>query len=241
MAIRYSYPINCVRCNQVISGPPCSKSLCLTCAKQTRYLAKRSKKSVRLVRPRTRDSCCIDCGAALSFKESTSYRCSGCKKKVKNNASRQYNLKVRLTRPPRPTSRWTPEFQSDYLKQYRKEHPEQTRLYKQREYQIKQNDVLFRLPRILRCRLNQAVKHNYKAGSAVTDLGCSIGNLKLHLESKFLPGMTWSNWSRTGWHIDHIKPLSIFDLSNPAQVKTACHYTNLQPLWYRDNIRKGNR
>jgi hypothetical protein len=51
--------------------------------------------------------------------------------------------------------------------------------------------------------------------------------------------MSWENWSRNGWHIDHIVPLDSFDLTNPDQVKTACNYTNLQPLWAADNIRKG--
>jgi hypothetical protein len=87
--------------------------------------------------------------------------------------------------------------------------------------------------------LNQAFKKNYKTGSAVSDLGCSIEEFKLYLESKFLPGMTWDNWSRTGWHIDHIKPLSGFDLTDPIQLQDACKYINLQPLWASDNISKG--
>lgn len=52
--------------------------------------------------------------------------------------------------------------------------------------------------------------------------------------------MTWNNWALHGWHIDHILPLSKFDLSDPEQVKIACNYTNLQPLWAEDNLRKSN-
>jgi len=85
-----------------------------------------------------------------------------------------------------------------------------------------------------------AIKKHSKTGSAVRDLGCSIDELKQHLESKFLPGMTWNNYGRFGWHIDHIRPLSQFDLTNPEQLKIACHYTNLQPLWWRDNLSKGD-
>jgi hypothetical protein len=51
--------------------------------------------------------------------------------------------------------------------------------------------------------------------------------------------MSWENYGK--WHIDHIKPLSLFDLEDPEQLKQACHYTNLQPLWAEENIRKGNR
>jgi len=50
--------------------------------------------------------------------------------------------------------------------------------------------------------------------------------------------MTWSNYGK-GWHIDHIKPCASFDLSNPEQQKICFHYTNLQPLWAIDNIKKG--
>ena len=83
----------------------------------------------------------------------------------------------------------------------------------------------------LRNRLNRALKNNYKAGSAVSDLGCSIPELKKYLESKFQPNMTWSNHSKIGWHIDHIKPLSKFNLSNREELLKAVHYSNLQPLW----------
>lgn len=93
----------------------------------------------------------------------------------------------------------------------------------------------------LRSRLRKALKNNVKSASTISLLGCSIEELKKHLESMFLPGMTWSNWTTNGWHIDHIKPLASFDLSDPVQQKQACNYTNLQPMWAKDNLHKGNR
>lgn len=105
----------------------------------------------------------------------------------------------------------------------------------------KKTDIQYKLSIILRCRLNKALKRNKKTGSAVKDLGCTIDELKTHLESKFQSGMTWDNWSREGWHIDHIKPLASFDLTDKEQLLIACHYTNLQPLWAKDNIAKGNK
>ncbi len=102
-------------------------------------------------------------------------------------------------------------------------------------------NVHFKLAYNLRTRLRTALKRTKKTGSAVKDLGCTVLELKKYLESKFLPGMTWENWSRTGWHIDHIKPLSSFDLSNVTELRKACHYTNLQPLWAKDNLRKYNK
>ena len=72
-------------------------------------------------------------------------------------------------------------------------------------------------------------------------MGCTEVELKTYLESKFQPGMSWDNYGRTGWHIDHIRPLSSFDLSNADEQARACHYTNLQPLWAKENLSKGDR
>lgn len=104
-----------------------------------------------------------------------------------------------------------------------------------------QNDPAYKLRINLRIRLATAVRDGAKAGSAVRDLGCSIEQLKAYLEAKFTTGMSWENWGRKGWHIDHIKPLAAFDLTDEAQAKAACHYKNLQPLWWRDNVAKGAR
>ena len=51
--------------------------------------------------------------------------------------------------------------------------------------------------------------------------------------------MSWDNYGE--WHIDHIMPLSTFDLTNPDQLKEACKYTNLQPLWAEDNLHKSSK
>jgi hypothetical protein len=95
-----------------------------------------------------------------------------------------------------------------------------------------------RLEHRLRGRVYGAIKSK-KAGSAVRDLGCSLEELRRYLELKFQPGMTWWNWGMDGWHIDHIEPLCNFDLTDRNQFLEACHYTNLQPLWAQDNLKKG--
>ena len=105
----------------------------------------------------------------------------------------------------------------------------------------RESNQQFKLKTDLRTRLRQAIKSNRKSGSAVRDLGCSIEYLKAYLEGQFEPGMTWDNWAHDGWHIDHIRPLASFDLTDPEQFKQAVHYTNLQPLWAKDNFKKGRR
>lgn len=61
----------------------------------------------------------------------------------------------------------------------------------------------------------------------------------VHLERQFTPGMSWTNYG--DWHIDHIKPLASFDLTDRVQLLVACHFTNLQPLWAEENLKKGDR
>jgi hypothetical protein len=80
------------------------------------------------------------------------------------------------------------------------------------------------------------IKKNYKTEEL---LGTTVEHAKKHLESLFKPGMTWENHGVYGWHIDHIKPCASFDLTDFEQQKQCCHYTNLQPLWAKENMSKG--
>jgi len=130
--------------------------------------------------------------------------------------------------------------QTDSVKQLNKEYFENNKsaIYSQRQLR-KQNNVNERLADSLRSRLYQAIKNSYKTGSAVRDLGCSIEELRIYLESKFQSGMSWNK--RIEWHIDHITPLSTFNLEDREQLLKACNYSNLQPLWAKDNLSKGGK
>ena len=78
-------------------------------------------------------------------------------------------------------------------------------------------------------------------------IGCSAKDLKIHLESQWTEGMSWENYGNPNgdhsdcWHIDHIRPCNSFNLLDPEQQKKCFHFTNLQPLWGKDNIRKHAR
>jgi hypothetical protein len=107
----------------------------------------------------------------------------------------------------------------------------------QERYETKNPNV--KIARILRSRLRDALRGNFKSGSAVGDLGCSIDFLKEYLADKFQEGMSWDNYGE--WHIDHKLPLSSFNLANREELLKAVHYTNLQPLWAIDNLKKSDR
>ena len=122
----------------------------------------------------------------------------------------------------------------------------------QRDRNRYHNDVNFKLRKRLRGRLWDILTNDYinpgsKGGSAVRDLGCSIKYFKKYLENQFYPHpktgeiMTWKNWGVHGWHIDHIIPLSAFNLTDKDQFQKAVHYTNLQPLWAEENLAKNDR
>lgn len=70
-------------------------------------------------------------------------------------------------------------------------------------------------------------------------IGCDADTLCLILEAQFLPSMTWANYG-SAWHVDHIIPLSAYDLTDPEQQREAFHYTNLQPMWAHENMAKGD-
>lgn len=99
----------------------------------------------------------------------------------------------------------------------------------------------FCIARRIRATLRCALKRfrAKKAYDTKTLLGCSAQELNDHLENLFLPGMSWAN--RELWHVDHCRPLASFDLTDPAQQREAFHFTNLQPLWAKDNQSKGAR
>jgi len=126
---------------------------------------------------------------------------------------------------------------STRVKQTKEERNERDRKYYRKRYK---NDPIYRIKRILRSRLHQALQGSKKSMSTMKLLGCTGDYAKKHIESQFQQGMTWSNHGNGlgKWNIDHIRPMCSFDLSKPEHQKICCHYTNLQPLWWKDNQAK---
>lgn len=102
-------------------------------------------------------------------------------------------------------------------------------------------DKAFAVMKSIRNRIDLAIKHfgATKKDRTLALVGCSVLKLISHIEAKFQPGMSWKN--RGKWHIDHIIPVSAFNITDPEQQAAAFHYTNLQPLWARDNLIKNDK
>lgn len=103
------------------------------------------------------------------------------------------------------------------------------------------NDLNFKLAISLRNRIREVIKNKNckKSIKFIELLGCDVDEARKHLEKQFKEGMTWENHGE--WHIDHIIPCASFDLTDPEQQKKCFHYTNLQPLWAKENLSKGCR
>ena len=125
----------------------------------------------------------------------------------------------------------TPEVFAAIRRRWREKNP----AYHRRRYAT---DTQYKAACLLRSRLIKAIKSigDSKAYTTSQCIGCTPAELIMHLASLFEPGMSWSNHGK--WHIDHIKPCATFDLTDPEQQKACFHYTNLQPLWAVDNLRK---
>ena len=136
-----------------------------------------------------------------------------------------------------------------YNKKYREENIELVKLGDQRYYQgnkdkINQRnrerynrDPAYRTLKLMRCRLRAVLGGADKAEETIELFGCTRELLLSHLEGQFTKGMSWDNQGE--WELDHIIPCASFDQTDPEQQRQCWHYTNLQPLWMRDNRSKG--
>lgn len=129
------------------------------------------------------------------------------------------------------------------IARHRYDHSEKGQKTKKRLYdQLRlspKGKILYALRR--RLRLVLKLKGIRKCARTLDLLGCSVPFFKKYLESKFLLNMSWDNYGLKGWHIDHIAPIATFDLFNSEQQRKCFHYTNLQPLWADENLKKGKK
>lgn len=169
--------------------------------------------------------------------------------KVKNRKKVAYQKDIEVNRMHnREYYKQNPDKRKEYAKKYRKENPEKIKQWKvenkidqnakanNRQKAKKEVDPLYKLKCNTRSRLSN-VFTKIKAGkkpNTLSLLGTDWQNLKLHIEIRFTEGMTWNNYGE--WEVDHIMPLAI--AKTKESLAPLCHYTNLQPLWAKDNREK---
>ena len=158
-------------------------------------------------------------------------------------SSRTYNS----IHVPQRRAYWLSEKAKQSVRVYAKNRdPEVKRKYF-REYTRKRRsqDPMFRVALNLRRRINDFVKGKAKAAHTFELIGVTQEQIRCHIESQFLPGMTWDNYGRISpsnssvWNVDHIMPCDSFDFSHPEQQRICFHYSNLRPMWALDNFSKG--
>lgn len=128
------------------------------------------------------------------------------------------------------------------IKNYRKSNIEKIRQVKNKwRNNRRKNDPLYKLECNVRSRIYDflKVRNLNKNNKTFEIIGCTPNELKNHIEKKFMDGMNWDNYGYYGWHVDHIIPLD--SAKNEFDIYKLCHYTNLQPLWWEINLKKGNR
>jgi hypothetical protein len=173
-----------------------------------------------------------------SYKSGVSNRCKQCE----SERGKKYHIKNReklLSRRKEYYIKNKEKLLSRY-KEYNIKNKEKLLSYNN-EYKRnrKLNDPIFKLLQNVRVRLHEylKIKSIVKSKRTFDIVGCSPPELKLFLEKKFQNNMSWDNYGE--WHIDHIVPLS--SAKTEEELYKLCHYTNLQPLWAKDNLRKSNK
>jgi hypothetical protein len=105
----------------------------------------------------------------------------------------------------------------------------------------RETDEVFKFKETTRRNINSSFnrgKNKFKKNSKTeTILGCTIEEFRYYIESKFTEGMTFENHGE--WHLDHIMPIA--SAKTEEDVIRLNHYTNFQPLWAKDNLKKGSK
>jgi hypothetical protein len=125
---------------------------------------------------------------------------------------------------------------NEYNKEYRINNKEKLNEYKTNK---KQTNPLFKLRINISGLIYQSIKKKgfTKRSQTYKILGCTYEEFKIHLENQFTKGMNWENQGE--WHLDHIYPVSL--AKDEEELYKLNHYTNFQPLWAEDNLKKGNK
>ena len=194
-------------------------------------------------------------------------KCSACKNVLplenfhKSNDKCGYRSHCKKCRPlvdpyrPEYYKKWrenNSETKSKTDKQYREKNAKKIKLYRSTQeyknkkaiwdkvtYEKTKKDPLKLLTTRVKSAMSGSIKY-HKNNQYFKIVGYTVEDLKSRLEQTFVDGMSWDNYGRKGWHIDHIKPLVLFDMSNEKEFIMAWSLDNLQALWETENCSKGS-
>ena len=174
---------------------------------------------------------CAKCKSNERFSDYNAY-CRPCKNEVdlksyhtNQEKRKKYQMDYFIKNPDKK------EKQRSQIKTWLKNNPDYMNIWMQKQYN---NNINHKIKSLIQASLSSNLKS--KTNRSVWYVGCTIPELKEHLESQFVEGMNWDNHGRFGWHIDHIKPINTFNLDDPNQIVECWKYTNLRPLWWLDNL-----
>lgn len=176
----------------------------------------------------------------VQFYKSRCKKCQNEDEKIKrDNNPEKYKIWYDKNREER--NKWRAEYYENNKEKIRERNKKYDK-NKSLKFMVKyHNDPIKKLRHILSCRMRDLLKlKSFKKKQLFNEtLGCSPEFLKEYIEKKFVGDMSWENHGLYGWHIDHIIPLS--SANTEEEVYKLCHYTNLQPLWAEDNLKKSNK
>jgi hypothetical protein len=168
-------------------------------------------------------------------KDGYQYVCKSCKKKYSVLNKEKENIrkiKWKINNPDKIRKSKQKYYQTNKFKEIKRN----TNYINKK----KKNNEVFKLSCIVRSRISEFLKSNNitKRNKTFDIVGCTPEFLKEYLEKQFTEGMSWELMGKH-IHIDHIIPLS--SAITEEEVYKLCHYTNLQPLWAEDNLKKSNK
>jgi hypothetical protein len=135
----------------------------------------------------------------------------------------------------------TSGYEKKWITNHRAQYLEIVRNGKKNEYDRKKDtDPQYIIGKRLRTRIYLLLKGKRKSASTMELLGCSLDFFLKYIESLFQEGMSFDNYGKDGWVLDHDRPCASFDLTNPEEQKKCFHYSNIKPLWAIDNMKKSS-
>ena len=204
---------------------------------ERRKEANKKKKEMFIQECDTKGQPCSMCGERRpvgDFYKSHQYRSSAKCRECSKEYARKYHKETYANKKQyyRDYYQKNKEYRQEWQRKYRGENWDKIKAHRAKPHQKVRKAQSKRLTKLLKA------KGIAKKDSILKYIGCTKGKLVEHIEKQFKPGMNWENYGYYGWHIDHIRPCASFDLTKEEEIHKCFHYSNLQPLWAEENLKK---